>query len=545
MKRVSLTAIAALLFAVSCSDETTVYNDPSEDVAVEKSESVLKNSILFDDAGVLEIASEASLSGKFAKGAEEEAGDYPLTLVARVDPPSYAGAENLTASHVHVDNDYAYVSYNTVEDGYAGAIDIVNVSNPNDPQVTSRLYYTNADINSIEYNEGYVYAVGGVDSEKSVRATSNSFVVKIPVSGGRMDTGAGLTYGFQEGFNATDVEVSGTKVFVTSGKDGLITAYNKSDLSIVTDASFADLRSVALHNETIAVLDASTGIVLLDQGLNVNKEIAIDSDFGNFSKRTLDIDDNRIVVSEGAKGAGIYDRSSGTLKEYVPIMLNPEGTEQVNIVTNAVATNEEVLLMANGGAGLCLSETQQDNTNLVGIIDLDGSINYVESKGDYIFAASGKSGLQIVKLNRPDTSLAARCEDLPIYWGSSSLSVNSGETKAYRGAKSFNRVTVNGSLLLCGSWTVTNNSYINSDGLFEMNGTFVIGRNNRRRDITVNQGATFRVEGNLTIYGDLVLNEGSTIEFIGSDSEVNIFGEVKKLGNVTVKGEFNDVRNKF
>ncbi|MDO1499001.1 hypothetical protein Q2T40_01180 [Winogradskyella maritima] len=78
-----------------------------------------------------------------------------------------------------------------------------------------------------------------------------------------------------------------------------------------------------------------------------------------------------------------------------------------------------------------------------------------------------------------------------------------------------------------------------------MNGTFVIGRNNRRRDITVNQGATFRVEGNLTIYGDLVLNEGSTIEFIGSDSEVNIFGEVKKLGNVTVKGEFNDVRNKF
>ncbi|MDO1499002.1 hypothetical protein Q2T40_01185 [Winogradskyella maritima] len=360
MKRVSLTAIAALLFAVSCSDETTVYNDPSEDVAVEKSESVLKSSILFDDAGVLEIASEASLSGKFAKGAEEEAGDYPLTLVARVDPPSYSGGENLTASHVHVDNDYAYVSYNTVEDGYAGAIDIVNVSNPNDPQVTSRLYYTNADINSIEYNDGYVYAVGGVDAEKSVRATSNSFVVKIPVSGGKMDTGAGLTYGFQEGFNATDVEVSGNKVFVTSGKDGLITAYNKSDLSVVTDASFADLRSVALHNETIAVLDGSTGIVLLDQGLNVSKEIAIDSDFGNFSKRTLDIDDNRIVVSEGAKGAGIYDRSSGTLKEYVPIMLNPEGTEQVNIVTNAVATNEEVLLMANGGAGLCLSETQQD-----------------------------------------------------------------------------------------------------------------------------------------------------------------------------------------
>ena len=544
MKRVSLTALAVLVLAASCSDETTVYSDPSEDVSVEKSESVLQNSILFDDAGVLEIAGEAALTGKTAKGADEEAGDYPLTLVARVDPPSYSDAENLTASHVHVDGDYAYVAYNTVEDGYAGAIDIVNVSDPNDPRVTSRLYYTNADINSVEYNGGYVYAVGGVDSEKSVRATSNSFVVKIPVSGGRMDTG-GLAYGFQEGFNATDIEITGNTVYVTSGKDGLLTAYNKADLSVKNDASFADLRSVALHNETVAVLDASIGVVLMDQGLNVSQEIAISSDFGDFSKRTLDISDDKIVVSEGSKGAGIYDRSNGSLLEYVPIMINPEGSEKSNNVTNAVATNENILLMANGGAGLCLSETQADNTDMVGIIDLNGSINYVESKGDYIFAASGKAGLQIVKLNRPDTSLETRCQDLPTYWGSSTLTVNEGEEKAYRGAKRFNRITVNGSLLLCGSWTVNNNSYINSNGLFEMNGTFVIGRNNKRKNITVNQGATFRVEGNLTIYGDLILNEGSTLEFLGSDSKVNVFGSVKKLGNVTIKGEFEDVRNKF
>ncbi|WP_209400528.1 hypothetical protein [Pseudozobellia sp. WGM2] len=545
MKRVSLSALAVLMFAASCSDETTVYSDPSEDVSIEKSESVLESSILFDDAGVLDIASEAALTGKTAKGAEEMAGDYPLTLVARVDPPSYSGAENLTAAHVHLDGDYAYVAYNTVEDGYAGGIDIVNVNDPNNPQVTSRLYYSNADINAIEYNDGYIYAVGGVDAEKSVRATSNSFVVKILVSGGRMDTGAGLTYGFQEGFNATDVEVTGNTVYVTSGKDGLLTAYNKSDLSIQNDASYADLRSVAHHDETIAVLDASTGVVLMDEGLNVTKEIAIDSDFGDFSKRTLDISDDRIVVSEGSKGAGIYNRSSGSLIEYVPILINPDGVDQSNIVTNAVATNEEILLMANGGAGLCLSEAQDDNTDLVGVIDLNGSINYVETKGDYAFAASGKAGLQIIKLNRPNESLEARCEDLPSYNGSYNLSVNEGEEKAYRGSKRLNRVTVNGSLLLCGTWTAYSNSYVNSNGLFELSGSFAVGRNNRSRSITVNQGATFRVEGDLTIYGDLILNEGATLEFVGSESRVNVFGSVKKLGNVTITGEFEDVQNKF
>lgn len=78
-----------------------------------------------------------------------------------------------------------------------------------------------------------------------------------------------------------------------------------------------------------------------------------------------------------------------------------------------------------------------------------------------------------------------------------------------------------------------------------MNGSFAIGRNNKRKNITVNQDATFRVEGNLTIYGDLILNDGATLEFIGSESKVNVFGEVKKLGDATITGDFEDVQNKF
>ena len=545
MKRVSFAALAAIIFITSCSDETTVFSDPSEDVSIEGSTTVLENSILFDDAGVLDIASEDAITGKTSKNFNDEAGDYPLTLVARVDPPSYSGGENLTASHVHVDGNYAYVSYNTVEDGYAGAIDIIDVEDPNSPSVTSRLYYTNSDINSIEYNDGYVYAVGGVNSETSIQATANSFVVKIPVSGGRMNINAGLTYGFQEGFNATDIAVTANSVFVTSGKDGLLTSYKKSDLSIQNDASYVDLRSVAVDNSTIAILDASKGVSFLDLNLNTTKEIAIDSDFGDFSKRTIDIAGAHLVVSEGSKGAGVYDKSSGTLLEYVPILINPDGTAQSDIVTNAVATNEDVLLMANGGAGLCLSEDQGNNTDLVGVIDLNGSINYVESKGDYIFAASGKAGLQIVKLNRPNESLVNRCASLLLYSGSSTLDVAQGDVEEYRGAKRFNGITVDGSLLLCGSWTVNNDSSVNENALFEMNGNLVIGRNNKRKNLTVKQGATLRIEGNLIIYGDLVLEDGATLEFIGDASMANIFGSVNKTGDVTIQGTFNDYQSKF
>lgn len=545
MKKVSLGAILALIIVVSCSDETTVYKDQlQDDISLEENAVKLEGSISFDNAGVLDIFEEDALSGKSSK-ADEQAGDYPLTLVTQISAPSYSGATNLGATHIDIDGDYAYVSYNTVEDGYAGAIDIINVSDPNNPKVTGRLYYTNADINSIAYDNGNVYAVGGFDSEKSTKSDSNSFVAKIQVSEGKFNLGAGIEYGFQEGFNATDVKVSDNRVFVTSGGDGFLTAYDKNTLETLDDIPFADLRSVSVQDDKIAVLDASSGVKILNSDFGVTKEINISSDFGNYSKRTLDYSNDMIVVSEGSKGAGIYDANSGSLMEYLPILINPDGVAVEDVVTNAVATNDGIILMANGGAGLCLSEEQGNNPDLVGIIELNGSINYVASKGDYIFAASGKKGVQVIKLNRPSTSLAEECASSPVYSGSSSLMVNAGQDLAYRGSKRFKSIDTNGELLLCGSWTVRNDVKVNADALFEMNGNLVVGRNNKRKDITVNSGATLRIEGDLIIYGDLVLNDGATIEFLGNTSSANIFGKVTQSGNSTVTGTFNDIRNKF
>ena len=138
MKKVNLLLWSVILFAISCSDETTVFSDPQDEIQLEKSDLILKNSVVYDYSGVLDIAEEDIISGKSASsGKVDEAGDYPLTLVAQINAPSFNGGENLTATHVHVDGDYAYVSYNTAEEGYAGAIDIININNPLEPSVTS------------------------------------------------------------------------------------------------------------------------------------------------------------------------------------------------------------------------------------------------------------------------------------------------------------------------------------------------------------------------------------------------------------------------
>ena len=58
----------------------------------------------------------------------DPAGDYPLTLVASITPPTRGDGSLFTASHVDVEQDFAYIAYNTAGDVYEGAIDVVNIS---------------------------------------------------------------------------------------------------------------------------------------------------------------------------------------------------------------------------------------------------------------------------------------------------------------------------------------------------------------------------------------------------------------------------------
>ena len=100
-------------------------------------------------------------------------------------------------------------------------------------------------------------------------------------------------------------------------------------------------------------------------------------------------------------------------------------------------------------------------------------------------------------------------------------------------------------MLLCGSWTVKGDVDIIKEGIFEMNGSFIVGNNNSQKKITVKENATFRVEGNLTIYGDLVLENDAKLEFVGAASSVYVTGKVTIKDSASVSGNFTDVLNKF
>ena len=540
-----------ILAILSCTDETIVYEDPLVDnLKLENNEAALAKYTNFSIAGVVDLHGSAAISEKTSTTAKEpSAGDFPLTVVAQILPPVYNGAEVLTSTHIQVAGSYAYVSYNVAGEIYRGAVDIIDISSPANPILRSRLIYSNADINAVYFSEGYVYIAGGVDMETSTIATASSFVSKIEAFDGRFNLNNPPQYLFIDGDQANDITINNKALWVTNGTQGYLSKIDPDKFEIEEQYPLNDPRSVALFDNRIAVLEAGVGILILDNNLKLKSTIPITTDLGIQSKRSIDFQEDKIVVAESSKGSGVYDVNSGNLLEYLDIPVNPSNLESIDKVTNAVVFNEDVVLMANGGAGLSLSQkTKYGNYEHVGVMefsDMGGSVNYVDTRNDYIIMASGNEGVQVIKFNRISKSLLQACEGLPEYNGSSKLFVREGEIKEYTGAKRLNRIDVDGALLLCGSWTVRNHVEIDKEGLFEVFGTLAVGNNRRERDVKVKKNTRLRIEGSLTIYGDLVLEQGATIEFIGANSVADIHGDVDIHENAQVLGSFEDVRGKF
>lgn len=405
MKKIYLVIFSTVIFVTGCSDETTIFDQQSlgKELVLEESNTVLSNGINNDSNGILNIYFEHEISSKNGSLSLGTTSDFHLNLVGQVSSPNFEGSSNLTATHVDHQANFAYVSYNTIGETFAGAVDIIDLSDPTSPVLASRMYMYNRDANIVMYDDGYLYVLGSVNAEKVLEATDESFIAKISVSNGIIDLN-NVNYFYQQGNTATGITKMGNSYYVSSGIEGSIAKYDGNTFLKSNEVTFDDLRSVTSENGKLAVLDGSTGVTIMDGELNVLTQIMVSSSFVEDAKRTIAMTTDQVIVAEGADGAGVYNLATGVLEERLPILVDPENVALSDIVTNAVSVNGNATLLANGGAGLAI-KVKNELVDLMGVVELKGSINYVVSDGAYIFAASGNSGLQIINKIRTQESL--------------------------------------------------------------------------------------------------------------------------------------------
>jgi hypothetical protein len=544
MKRISYTllSISVMLAFASCSkNNTTTDKQTPHQVELNTDAAELSKRITTkgDGLGVVSISPVSNPGGRSAEAAVSS-NKYPMELIAEVAPPVYQGTV-LRATHVDINGNYAYVSYNKEGEKYRGGIQVFDISNTSAPKLVAEAMFPNTDLSAVVFNNNRLYFSGATSVDEDPTLKSPGLVGYIDIVNGIPAT----TYKFAsvQGQVATDIALANNKLYVASGSTGGLTVMDPLTLEQEQYIVSGDLRAVAANSNKVATLSGETGLYFYNpQGLAQLANIATGQDIAE-SKRTIAFNNNYLLVAAGRMGVQYYNTADYKLAGELRLpTVAPPGIDINEYVTNAVSVNDGLFLAANGAAGLyACNETSTHGLELLGAIDLDGSSNYVKIKGDYIFVATGKGGLKIIKLVRPATNTA--CDNLPAYTGDVNLNVNSGQKLSYSGSVALQNVNVNASLFYCGSMTIQNSCNINSNGKFELHGTLAFGQYGKSNALIINNNASLDIEGSLVIYGDLILNSGAKLNFIGNGSTVSIYGKVTKGNNVTITGNYTDVFN--
>jgi len=470
MKKVSLIAFAALIAIAGCkkTEET-----PDSEIVVNTNAAELGQRVSTSDNRIIFI--DPVDGQKKTTANDTSSNEYPLQLLATVASPTYQGS-TLRATHVDINGNYAYVAYNTEGATYLGGIDVFNISNTNTPTLVTSIVLPNTDISAITYYNNSIYFAGSKDVSTLTSNVSPAFVGYLPLNNG-VPTGSSYTSAQFGGLTATDIVADNGKLYFTTGAVGGLYVVNASTLVQEQFINISDARSLAVNNDRIAVLTGSNGVNIyskssyaLQRTINIGTQAAE-------SKRTIEFKNNYLMVSSGTSGVKYYNTDNGNLADDVSLPTNIAGVNASDIVTNAVSINNDLFFAANGGAGTyVMTENQSTHSlTLVGIISLStpNSANYVKSKGDYIFVASGKGGMKILKVLRPVTS----CGNLGTYTGGSSYNLNSNQNASYSGALSLQNMNINSNAnyTFCGSLGVSNSLNVNSNGNMMVTGTLAFG----------------------------------------------------------------------
>jgi hypothetical protein len=537
-KNVYLFSFLAMSLLIGCdnNDDNTNDNQSKNKITITTDQSSLNKRLDYTNSGVISIENN-STTGKFSS--TTAATTLPLVQIAEINAPVDSNGRILQASHVAVNGNYAYVAYTMIGNDYSGAIDVINVSDPYKPKLVSSALIANTDITSITYANGNLIIGAAKDVDSDPLLVNPSIVINMELNAGLLTDKYQINY--LESRVTTDVAANTSSYFAVTGNNGSLFKFSGSTKAIAGKVAIEDLRSVALSSDKVITLSGTKGVNVYNQStLALQKSFPTSSDVSG-AKRTMEVDGTKLLVSEGYNGLGIYDINSGAKLQTIGIAVSGEDN-----VTNAVSLNEGYAFIANGAAGLNVYQTGSQYS-LLGTLGISGSSNYVKSSGNYIYVASGKGGLKIIKMEKPNSTFAS-CSQYGIYNQGKDLILNSNEIKSFAGSTAINSAIINsgGILTHCGSISIQNGLILNSGGTFNMRGSLAQGKYQQSNptELIINSNALLQIEGSVVIWGDLRLNSGAKINFIGNSS-ITIYGKVTKNSGVTITGTYTDTENKL
>lgn len=416
-------APSLVLFLFSCQKEYNDQPDGSEQIQNEIVES--------PDQGRISAANKLLIW--HGKGLEKEGltngqvddrdgGDTPnddiyWLHVGDVGQLSYQG-QTLSATNIVVKDDIAYIGYHTRGEVEKGAIETVDLTDPENPKIISQVFFKDGEVTSIEVDQNAPKSatriwVGITNNNKGAGVSIYD------VKEGKMKFSSivnWLSESLPEGYtaNANSIKHVGNKLYVTAGREyGGTFVLNPDDLSVIGKSFFSDAKFVTSNGNT----EGSSKVVVLKTGesaaLKVEKaggaEFSNETPIGQIVHQNTDANGyGKSNLHFEAEGSDVLYASMGMngikafkIGEQVKeTWQSPSGMIK-NGNCNSVTTDGEFLYAANGADGLAVFQLiPNQDPKLVFTWDLSeegASANFVETFGDYLFVAKGQSGVKILK----------------------------------------------------------------------------------------------------------------------------------------------------
>lgn len=342
--------------------------------------------------------------------------DHTWYFVAEVSSPTFRG-EKLSATHVQVVDDKAYVSYNKQGDTHLGGLEVFDLSNRAYPKLVSQALFGNADVNAIttDYEGDEFYRrIWLALSHKNKGAVVRQITLKDGLISEDINDLRLSKYSKGISASANGVVRSGEFLYVTAGKSrGGTYTFNVDDLSFISAEEYSDAKYVATNGS----IPFASSVVSLVTGEKA--ELKIKQVGSSDTSKTIDI------------GSAVHQnvernfRGKSTLHfaqrhpEVVFVTMGYDGLKGFDIYTdeelfsspanmltkgntNGITSDDDYLYMANGADGITVANMPEGSGEVEPIFTWDlneapASANYMTTDGEWIFVAKGGEGLKILR----------------------------------------------------------------------------------------------------------------------------------------------------
>ena len=376
-------------------------------INITNDEGTLEGGMNYSDTSDVLIDTTKAPNGQLRK-LSHVASSITLKLRATRNPIKYKGS-TLQATHVTINGDYAFVSYNTQGDVYLGGVDVIDISKPEKPKLISSGTFDGTDVSALWYDNDKLYLA---EATEDTGFTYPATIEVLSLSGKKL-THSSNRIGVSS-YVATDVKVSNGKIWVTSGSGGPgtggLTILDASSLSLIAEDLFLDARSVDVDGSTAYALQGGPARL---RTYNTVTNAVIDSfNVGGAniaeSKSVVDVVLDRAFVAAGDEGVKVFSTTSNSVIDQLPAV-TVSGLSSTVTVTNAVSVSKDYLFAANGEAGVYVAQAQFDMESQSGsdpqlqyigslIFNSQESANFVASSDHMLFVATGTGGLKIVEI---------------------------------------------------------------------------------------------------------------------------------------------------